>query len=206
MCDWVPSPFTWNYHSIVNRIHPNTKQKVQKKKVLILGCCFSVILFPIGSGIWTRDLHFYPQEIWCMTPPISPWETVLWRMRVCMLSLFSYVWLCATLWTIAHQAPLSMGFSRQEYRSGLLCRPPGDLPEPGIELESLTSPALQVGSTSATWEAWLGEYVHLYEGWRVWCMQCPGWHWEVHTGTDDSGVLWAGSWGLRGECRSMLLR
>ena len=114
--------------------------------MLIPGCCFSVILFPIGSGIWTRDLHFYPQEIWCMTPPISLWETVAWRMRVCMLSRFSYVRLCKTLWTTAHQAPLSMGFSRQEYRSGLLCRPPGDLPEPGTELASLTSPALQVGS------------------------------------------------------------
>ena len=38
-----------------------------------------------------------------------------------------------TLWTIARQAPLSMGFSRQEYWSGLPCRPPGDLPNPGIE-------------------------------------------------------------------------
>ena len=37
-----------------------------------------------------------------------------------------------TLWTIAHQAPLSMGFSRQEYRSGLPCPPPGDLPNPGL--------------------------------------------------------------------------
>ena len=146
MYGWVPSLFTWNYHSIVNRLHPKTKQKVQKKKVLIPGCCFSVILLPTGSGIWTRDLHFYPQEIWCMTPPISLWETVAWRTRVCALSRFSYVWLCVTLWTRAHQAPLSMGFSRQEYWSGLLCHLPGDLPEPGLELTSLTSPALQVGS------------------------------------------------------------
>ena len=36
-------------------------------------------------------------------------------------------------WTVAHQAPLSMGFSRQEYWSGLPCPPPGDLPDPGIE-------------------------------------------------------------------------
>ena len=39
--------------------------------------------------------------------------------------------LFATPWTVAHQAPLSMGFSRQEYWSGLLCPPPGDLPDPG---------------------------------------------------------------------------
>ena len=42
---------------------------------------------------------------------------------------------------VAHQAPLSMGFSRQEYWSGLPCPPPGDLPDPGIEL---WSPSLQV--------------------------------------------------------------
>ena len=57
--------------------------------------------------------------------------------------------------TVAHQAPLSMGFSRQEYWSGLSCSPPGDLPDPGIEPASLMSPALTSGffTTSATWEA-----------------------------------------------------
>ena len=63
-----------------------------------------------------------------------------------------------TLRTVAHQAPLSMGFSRQEYWSGLPCPSPGDLPDPGIEPVSLTSPALAlVGrfyTTSTTWEAW----------------------------------------------------
>ena len=61
----------------------------------------------------------------------------------------------ATLWTVAHQAPLSMGFSRQEYWSGLPCPPPGDLPHPGIEPASLMSPALadRFFTTSATWEA-----------------------------------------------------
>ena len=54
-------------------------------------------------------------------------------MGECMLSR---VWLFATLWIIAHQALLSMKFSRQEYWSGLLCSPPGDLPDPGIEPES----------------------------------------------------------------------
>ena len=50
-----------------------------------------------------------------------------------------------TLWTVACQAPLFMGFSRQEYWSGLLCPSPEDLPDPGIELASLTSPALIEG-------------------------------------------------------------
>ena len=60
-----------------------------------------------------------------------------------------------TLWTVAHQAPLSMGFSRQEYWSELPFLLPGDLPYPGIKPESLTSPALEVRffTPSATWEA-----------------------------------------------------
>ena len=48
----------------------------------------------------------------------------------------SHVQLFVTLWTAVHQAPLSMGFSRQEYWSGLPCPSPGDLPDPGIEPES----------------------------------------------------------------------
>ena len=50
----------------------------------------------------------------------------------------SRVWLFATPWTVAHQAPPSMGFSRQEYWSGLPCPSPGDLPNPGIEPGSPT--------------------------------------------------------------------
>ena len=75
----------------------------------------------------------------------------------CMLSRFRRVWLCATLWTVVHQAPVSMGFSRQEYWSRLKCPPPGDLPDPGIKLSSFMSPALADGffTTSATWEALL---------------------------------------------------
>ena len=60
-----------------------------------------------------------------------------------------------TLWTVAHQALLSIGFSRKEYQSGLSCPPPGDLPDPGVELTVLTTPALAGGffTTSATREA-----------------------------------------------------
>jgi len=60
-----------------------------------------------------------------------------------MLSRFSCVLLFATLWTVARQVPLSMGFSRQEYWTGLPCRPPGDLPNPGIKPTSSMSPAFQ---------------------------------------------------------------
>ena len=54
--------------------------------------------------------------------------------------------LFATLWTIVCQAPLSVGFSRQEYWSGLPCPPPGDLPDLGIEPTTPASPALQADS------------------------------------------------------------
>ena len=47
-----------------------------------------------------------------------------------------------TLWTVAHQDPMSMGFSKQEYWNRLPCPPPGDLSHPGIEPTSLMSPAL----------------------------------------------------------------
>ena len=73
---------------------------------------------------------------------------------MCVLSRFSHVQLFAILYTVARQVPLSMGFSRQEYWSGLLCPPP-DLPNPGIEPTSLMSPALAGGffTTGAIWEA-----------------------------------------------------
>ena len=60
----------------------------------------------------------------------------------------SHVRLFATLWTVAHQAPLSMGFSRQEYWGGLPFPSPGDLPDPGIEPRSptLEADALTSGS------------------------------------------------------------
>jgi len=54
--------------------------------------------------------------------------------------------LFVTPWTIACQAPLSIGFPRQEYWSGLPCPPPRNLPDPGMEPVSLMSPALQAGS------------------------------------------------------------
>ena len=73
-----------------------------------------------------------------------------------MLSNFSCVWLFATLWTVACQPPLSMGFSRQEYWSGFPWPSPGDLPYLGIESMSLMSPALTCVFFTAgtTWEAY----------------------------------------------------
>ena len=64
-------------------------------------------------------------------------------MRVCIPSCFSCVQLFVIPWAVACQVPLSMGFSKQEYWSGLPCPPPGNLLNPGIEPRS---PAWQVGS------------------------------------------------------------
>ena len=67
-------------------------------------------------------------------------------MHAWKLSHFSCVWLFATPWTVIHQAFLSIGFSKQEYWSGLPCPPPGHLPDPGIETCLLHLLHWQVGS------------------------------------------------------------
>ena len=73
-------------------------------------------------------------------------------MHLCQVA--SVVSDSAPLWTVARQVSLSIGFSRQEHWSGLPSPPAGDLPHPGIELTSLTSPALagRFFTTSTTWE------------------------------------------------------
>ena len=71
-------------------------------------------------------------------------QSSLW-VFVCMLSRFSHIRCFATLWTVPHQAPLSMGFSRQESWSGLPFPPPGDLLHPEIKTESPTTPAFAGG-------------------------------------------------------------
>ena len=67
---------------------------------------------------------------------------VLLLKNVCVLSHFSHLRLFVILRTAANQAPLFIGFSMQEYWRGLPCPPPGDLPDPGTELISVTSPPL----------------------------------------------------------------
>ena len=78
----------------------------------------------------------------------------IWRGCIPAQSL-SCVRLSVTPWAVAHQAPLSMGFSRQEYWSGLPCPSLGSFPDSGIEPTSPASPSLAHGffTTSVTWEA-----------------------------------------------------
>ena len=109
----------------------------------------SVLVFLRITSVWNKNLLLSDMQS-CMLMPVSSS-----RHASCMLSCFSCVLLFVTLWTVACQAPLSMGFSRPEHWSGLPCYPPGDLPVTGIEPMSLMSPALAGGffTTSTTCEA-----------------------------------------------------
>ena len=89
---------------------------------------------------------------WTIAGQSPPSSTISCAYMLCMLSLFRHVWPFATPRTITLQAPLSMGFPRQDYGSGLPCPPPGDLPKPGIEPSSPTL-AGRFFTTSITWEA-----------------------------------------------------
>ena len=87
---------------------------------------------------------------------ISSLSLLQYRAHVAYCAqMLSRVRLCVTPWTAARQAPLSMGFSRQEHWSGLPCPPPGNRPNPGIKPESRGFPALAGGffTIGATWEA-----------------------------------------------------
>ena len=75
-----------------------------------------------------------PINVFIKDTILCPYKPFAQSLQLCVLFV--------TLWTVAHQAPLSMGFSRQDYSSGLPCPPPGDLPNPGIKP---TSPALADG-------------------------------------------------------------
>ena len=89
-------------------------------------------------------------HIWCMLPRaccLYKWLRFFCTLYACVLSDdFSCAWLCATLWTVACQAPLSMGFCRQEHWSRLSCPPPRDLPDPGFEPTPLCILHWQAGS------------------------------------------------------------
>ena len=87
--------------------------------------------------------------VWLTRPPTTSTvpgpARVLCSMHVCMQRHFSHVLLFVTPWTVAYQVPLSAGFSRQEYWSGLPLPPPRDPSDPRIKPESLASPALAGG-------------------------------------------------------------
>ena len=109
----------------------------------------------------TKNMSLYNSSKW-----VKQQHPKLWKMNAfifnlnlnsCVLSCCSHVWLFVTLWAVASQAPLSMGFSRQEYWSGLPFPPPGDLLDPGIKPKS---PALQVDSLLLS--PWRRIYISLF--------------------------------------------
>ena len=81
-----------------------------------------------------------------------------------MVCRFSQVRLFVTLWTIARQASLSMGLSRQEYCSGLPCPPPGDLPDPGITpmFPALQADSLLLSHFGKPLDIHIHTYIHTY--------------------------------------------
>ena len=98
------------------------KGSFPSKYIVSLTCCCCCIASVVSDSV--RPHRWQPTRLFC------PWDSpgkntgvgchfLLQCMHACMLSCFSRVWLYATLWTAAHQAPLSTGFSRQEYWSGL---------------------------------------------------------------------------------------
>ena len=113
-------------------------------------------------------------------------------------------------WTVAHQSPLSMGFSRQEHWSGLPCPPPGDLPQPEIEPTSLVSLALggRFFTTSATWETPILKIPRtksnfLYDVGR----SAEQWEWAGAPNTQQEVVFVpVGGRGWKGGARSRKLR
>ena len=126
-----------------------------------LNNCFKIVIF----GWSTKKYLLKTKKAFIKIHAFS-------SLCVCVLRLLSYVQLFVTLWTVAHQAPLSMEFSSQECRSGLPYFAPGDLPKPGIEPASLGSPELAGGffTTSTTGKHFLAywnkfffhKYTHSY--------------------------------------------
>ena len=76
---------------------------------------------------WTQDWVTKQTHLILAQSPVIKDELCLCNLYMCVSSGFGHVLLCVALWTVTHQAPLSMEFSRQEYWSGLPCPPPGRL-------------------------------------------------------------------------------
>ena len=118
---------------------------------LIVICTFTVLtfLFPVHTSL--LNISFLLEDCSSSFDISALMPKVTLKLCVCA-QLLSRVWLFVTPWTVARQGPLSMGFSRQEYWSGLPFPPPGDLPEPRIKPISRASPTVAGGvfSTSGT--------------------------------------------------------
>ena len=113
------------------------------------------------SIVWKYLFQILLSIFFFISAQKTAWSYGAWMSN----KLLSHVWLCVTLWTVACQTPLSMGFSRQEYWSGLPYRPPRYVPDPGIEPISIISPALagRIFTISTTWKA--PPSAHIWVNW-----------------------------------------
>ena len=105
----------------------------------IINEIFNILIFLVSlqNPLCNLQLSLYTFQV------LTSHLCLVATMPLCSVAQsLSHVWLFATPWIVAFQAPLSMKFSRQKYWSGLPFSPPEDLPDPGIEPTSLASPAL----------------------------------------------------------------
>ena len=103
--------------------------------------CIFTTPFPVFSTIRSTSWFYFVRSTRHCT-------NTLRALFACMLSRFSCVWLFETLWTVARQAPLSLGFSRQEFWSGVPFPPPGDLPTQWLNAHHLRLLHWQAESSS----------------------------------------------------------
>ena len=155
----------YNIQYLLHDRFPWKKMKIKRKPIFYL----------------ERRIHFTNETLFCIFSIFLNTESLFSTPKYCYVSLSCHVMsyqqnfvkhphycysqnpnprFCVTPWTVAHQGPLSVGFSRQEYWSGLPCPPPGDLPDTGTKPTSLISPALAGGffTPSTTWEALIMSY------------------------------------------------
>ena len=130
---------------------PKKKKKKKNSKKYVLNKWLNK-----HSSKWSQNNNINKKyvviEMTHSEPHLENWKVQrFWKLmdlhRMCatLCCHFSCVWLFLTSWTVACQAPLSTGFSRQEYWSGLLCPSPRELPEPGIKPACLNLLHWQVG-------------------------------------------------------------
>ena len=126
-------------------------QKVKHKITIGYSILDLIISSPTNTCTWAFMTAKFTIAKWWKPPPYpseDEWINKMWYIHTgySEVKSLSRVWLFATPWTVTYKAPPSMGFSRQEYWSGLPFPSPGDLPDPGVEPRS---PALQADALTS---------------------------------------------------------
>ena len=140
----VPSFWDWG-RCLLTSFKESKMNQVADQRV------FCLVLIIFTKYFWFSAFQAYSSGIYIYWHLLTLTEL----LHACVLIHFSHVRLFATLWTVAHQTPLSMGLCRQAYCYRLPCSPPEDLPDPGIE-PSFLMPFALAGvffTTRVTWEA-----------------------------------------------------